>query len=255
MNDERKKPMSQARGINEVWKQAGVAAAFLNERSLSIPDRPRQLEVLLRVLRRRPPRRVLDLGCGDGLLLATVLETFPNAAGVALDFSPPMLEQARQRLAAFSDRAQTAEADLQSPDWRRAAPGPFDAVVSGFAIHHLTHDRKRALYAEIFDLLTPDGVFVNCEHVSSPSAEIEKLFDDAMADHLWQRRTERCEVVSRDQVLHEFLTRPDRAANICASVEDQCQWLRDIGYREVDCFWKYFELAIFGGSKPGEPGA
>ncbi|MBM4068436.1 MAG: class I SAM-dependent methyltransferase [Planctomycetes bacterium] len=241
--------MNEASNINEVWKQAKVAAAFLNERSLSIPDRPRQLDVLLRVLRRDSPGRFLDLGCGDGLLLATVLEAFPSSTGEALDFSPPMLEQARHRLSTFGARARVVEADLQSPDWRNSVSGPYDAVVSGFAIHHLTDGRKRALYAEILELLTPGGAFVNCEHVSSPSAGIEKLFDDAMADHLWQRRTQRGETVTRDQVLHEFLTRPDRAANICAPVEAQCQWLRDVGYREVDCFWKYFELAIFGGRK------
>src|SRR5947208_2462812 len=90
----------------EIWKQPDVAAAFLNERSLLIPDRARQLDVLLRILRfgPRPPRCILDLGAGDALLLATALEAFPEATGIALDFSPPMLEQARKRLAKFGDR-------------------------------------------------------------------------------------------------------------------------------------------------------
>lgn len=243
--------MSKASGVNEVWKEAGVAAAFLNERSLSIPDRPRQLEVMLRMVRHalRQPERILDVGCGDGLLLAAILEAFPSSAGVGLDFSPPMLEQARGRLAGFGNRTKLVEADLQAPAWRKAVQGPFDAIVSGFAIHHLTHARKRALYQELFDLLASGGLFVNCEHVSSPTPRIEELFNDAMADHLWQRRQERGENVNRHQVLREFLERPDRAANICASVEEQCQWLRDIGFREVDCFWKYFELAIFGGAR------
>ena len=43
------------------------------------------------------------------------------------------------------------------------------------------------------------------------------------------------------------LERPGRAANILASVEEQCRWLHEIGFQDVDCFWKYFELAIFGG--------
>ena len=82
-------------------QQRDVAAAFLDERSLIIPDRPRQLEVLLRVFRfmSRPPQRILDLGAGDGLLLGAVLEAYPEASGVAVDFSPLMLEQAKQRLA------------------------------------------------------------------------------------------------------------------------------------------------------------
>jgi tRNA (cmo5U34)-methyltransferase len=233
----------------EVWKQREVAAAFLNERSLLIPDRQRQLEVVLRVLRfaPRPPARVLDLGAGDAILLATVLEAYPQATGVALDFSPPMLEQARLRLALFGTRAAVAEADLGTPAWREAAPGPFDAVLSGFAIHHLPDARKQALYREVHEMLAEGGVFLNCEHVSSPAPRLERMFEDAMSEHLWRRRRERGEEVTREQVHREFLDRPDRAANILASVEDQCAWLRALGFCDVDCFWKYFELAIFGG--------
>jgi tRNA (cmo5U34)-methyltransferase len=233
----------------DIWKQRDVAAAFLNERSLLIPDRQRQLEVALRVLRLAPrhPHRVLDLGAGDALILATVLEAFPQASGVALDFSPLMLEQAQARVEKFGARARIVEADLQSPAWRDAVPGSFDTVVSGFAIHHLTHERKRALYQEIYDLLTLDGVFLNLEHVSSPTPRIEEMFNDAMTEHLFLRRREHGEEVSQEQVRRDFLERPDRAANILASVEQQCQWLREIGFHDVDCFWKYFELAIFGG--------
>jgi ubiquinone/menaquinone biosynthesis C-methylase UbiE len=232
----------------EVWKNRDVAAAFLNERSLLIPDRARQLDVLLRVPRHaeRPPRRVLDLGCGDAILLATVLQAFPDATGVGVDFSPLMLEQARARLKAFGKRATTVEADLGTPEWRVVA-GPFDAVVTGFAIHHLTDARKRALYEEIHCLLNPGGVFLNAEHVSSATPRVEAMFDDAMAEHLFQRRRERGETVTFEQVKRDLLERPDRAANILAPVETQCAWLREIGFRDVDCYWKYFELAIFGG--------
>src|SRR5690349_17854607 len=96
----------------EIWKDRDVAKAFLSERSLMIPDRPRQLEVMLRVLSLGPPepRRILDLGCGDAILLAALLAAFPNASGVGVDFSPLMLEQARDRLAQFAARAALVEA-------------------------------------------------------------------------------------------------------------------------------------------------
>lgn len=233
----------------EIWKQREVAAAFLNERSLLIPDRQRQLDVIVRAMRFAPqePRRVLDLGAGDAVLLAAVLEAFPRATGIALDFSPLMLEQARQRLSPFGYRALTVEADLQNAAWKDSVQGPFDAVVSGFAIHHLSHERKRALYREIYELLEGGGLFLNAEHVASPTPRIEEMFNDAMSQHLFARRRERGEAVTLEQVHREYLERPDRAANILASVEEQCQWLREIGFRDVDCFWKYFELAIFGG--------
>lgn len=235
----------------EVWKDRDVAKAFLSERSLIIPDRQRQLEVLLRVVRFfcPQPRMILDLGTGDGILLATLLEAFPEASGVAIDFSPLMLEQARQRLGKFGGRATTVEADLQTPAWNRSLTGPFDAIVSGFAIHHLSHDRKRALYAEIYELLVKPGVFVNLEHVASATPRGEQLFNDAMTEHLYLQRKDRGDDVHLEQVRQEYLVRPDRAANILALVEDQCRWLQELGFREVDCFWKYFELAVFGGAK------
>jgi ubiquinone/menaquinone biosynthesis C-methylase UbiE len=236
----------------DIWKDRDVAAGFLNERTLHVPERARQFEILLRILRHLPINvsRVLDLGTGDGVVLATVLEAFPQARGWALDFSPLMLEQARSRLARFGGRVQVLEGDLQSPVWTNALSGPFDAIVSSLAIHHLTHLRKGELYAEIFALVSPGGMFLNIEHVSSPTPWIEELFNDAITDHLFERRRERAEKVTREEVRRDFLERPDREANILASVEEQCQWLRDIGFHEVDCFWKYFELAIFGGRRP-----
>jgi SAM-dependent methyltransferase len=239
----------------EIWKDRQVAAAFLNERSLRIPDRQKQLEVVLRLLRsaKAEPRLVLDLGCGDAIVLATVLEAFPLAQGIGADFSPLMLEEARKRLVRFGSRAVTVEADLSSPQWRRAVPGSCDAVVSSLVIHHLTNDRKRALYAEIHDLLRPGGVFVNAEHVSSATTRIEEIFNDTMSEHLLQRRRDLGEDVTLEQVRRDYVERPDRVANILAPVHEQCQWLRDIGFQDVDCFWKYFELAIFGGFRPGTP--
>ena len=226
-----------------------MAAALLDERSLLIPDRQRQLDVLLRVIRFAPraPRRVLDLGCGDAILLAKVLEAFPEAAGIAVDFSPLMLEQACKRLAPFGARARTVEADLGAPAWLDDVNGPFDAIVSGFAIHHLPDARKRALYEEIRNLLDAGGVFVNAEHVASATPRLEEMFDDAMAEHLFRRRRERGEAVTFEQVKRDLLERPDRAANILAPVDEQCGWLRELGFLDVDCYWKYFELAVFGG--------
>jgi SAM-dependent methyltransferase len=239
-------------GRDEVWKERSVAEAFIERTSVHIPDRPRQLEVLLRLVRsvERSVERVLDLGAGDGFLLATVLDALPEARGVAVDFSSPMLERARAKLARFGPRAATAEADLASPEWRSEVEGPFDAVVSGFAIHHLTDLRKRELYGEIYELVVPGGLFCNTEHVASATPGVEELFNDAMIDHLYESRRGRGESVTRARVRREFLDRPDRAANILASVEAQCGWLREIGFRDVDCFWKYFELAIFGGFRP-----
>jgi tRNA (cmo5U34)-methyltransferase len=231
----------------EIWKDREVAKAFLGERSLLIPDRPRQLEVIHRVVGFHcpKPQRMLDLGSGDAVLLTALMEAFPNANGIAVDFSPLMLEQARRRLGKFGQRATTLEADLQTPEWKESLAGPFSVIVSGFAIHHLPDERKQALYQEIYDLLAAGGVFLNSEHVASTTLRGEQMFDDVMVSHLYQRRKEKGEEVTLEQIRRDFLERPDRAANILALVEDQCRWLREIGFRNVDCFLEILRAGHF----------
>jgi len=39
-------------------------------------------------------------------------------------------------------------------------------------------------------------------------------------------------------------------SNQLLDVETQVAWLREIGFAQVDCFWKWRELALFGGVRP-----
>ena len=112
----------------------------------------------------RDARRILDLGTGDGRLLALLQIDRPGMHGVGLDFSELMLDAARKRFAG-DERVKLVEHNLVQP---LPALGRFDAVVSSMAIHHLEHDRKRSLYGEVFELLEPGGVFANFAG-SSPS--------------------------------------------------------------------------------------
>ena len=116
--------------------------------------------------------RVLDLGTGNGHLLAMLRTHRPIAEGVALDFSPAMLLVAQQR---FRDARKVTglEHDLDEP---LPGPGRFGAVVSSFAIHHLSDARKRALYSEIHAALVRDGIFCNLEYVAPASAELHRGF-------------------------------------------------------------------------------
>src|SRR5713226_9276451 len=115
--------------LSEIWKQQEVAHRFVQERARLMPHREEQLEIMLRVLRGsgdRAPRSVLDLGCGSGVLLGAVLAAFPEAGGIGVDYSPPMLAAAGEALAPMEDRVAFVTADLARPEWVSAVSGYFD---------------------------------------------------------------------------------------------------------------------------------
>jgi len=204
-----------------LWRLPEHALAYLAQAD-AIPHRAEGEAALLEFL---PPRvtRVLDLGSGDGRLLELVRMVHPHLYGVALDFSDAMIARLEERFA--TDRSITVvRHDLDAP--LPPLDGPFDAVVSSFAIHHLQHDRKRSLYAEIYDRLEPGGVFCNLEHVASATPSLHAQF------------LERLGVVDEDP------------SNRLLDVETQLSWLRDIGFDHVDCHWKWRELALLAGIKP-----
>lgn len=231
-----------------LWNDPAVVAQF---EPLTVPYHAQQVEVFLRLLplERDHPIRILDLGCGGGTLLGTMLQVFPHGTGVGADFSEPMLAQARERLAPFGDRVQLVRVDFNQDGWERSLPGPFDAIVSRYAIHHVPDDRKQAVYRACFGLLRTSGVFINVEHVASASAYMEALWDRLMVDTLHAAALGRGEVASYSEVEARYHQRPDKAANILAPVQVQTGWLREVGFADVDCYWKCFELAIFGGYK------
>lgn len=237
---------------SSLWQTPEAASTFLEGVRGAIPGADLQLAVIGKIARLwcDAPATILDLGCGDGLLGRYLLGLFPGARGVFADFSEPMIEAARASLADLPG-ACVVKADFATPQWLEAvAPcRPFDIVVSGFAIHHQPDERKKRLYGEIHDLLSPGGLFLNLEHVDSCTPAGKRLFDDFFIDHLEAFHSRTGRETSREAIADTYYRRPDKKENLLAPVDRQCRWLREIGFRDVDCFFKVFELALFGGRK------
>ena len=212
--------MAKTHNLNE-YASAEHALRYLS-RADSIPHRTEGEAILLEFIPQKV-QRILDLGSGDGRLLALLRIERPDSEGIALDFSPTMIKIARER---FSNdpKVQVVDHNLDNPlpDF-----GQFDVIVSSFTIHHCADERKRQLYSEIFNALSPGGVFCNLEHVASSTAELHGRFIRSLGLNKGE----------------------EDPSNKLLDVETQLLWLRDIGFQDVDCYWKWLELALFGGNK------
>ena len=205
----------------EEWTNSECVSRYLN-RADEFPHRAEGERVLLDHV---PATFAVSLT--SGLATDACSPFFGRSARDArwgLDFSEVMLDAARERFADL-ERVELVRHDLSEP---LPELGRFDAVVSSFAIHHLEHERKRSLYVEVFGLLEPGGVFANFEHVASPTHRLHLAFFTAIGEPI------------------ENEDPSDRTLD----VHTQLEWLRAIGFDDVDCYWKWLEMALLIGVKP-----
>jgi len=206
--------------------------------------------------------RVLDIGAGDGRLSLEVLAVYPKAQLVCFDFSEAMFDRARQRLAQFSKAITFVKGDLRDPAWTQAIKGKFDAVVSSIAIHNLGEpnqgvpERIREVYGEAFGLVKPGGCFLIYDLVTAPGPVVQKIYQKErfIADQALLKAETGIEK-SLQEIEQEFLERRSRTVRapagsvppIARDIFNQLEWLKQVGFDEVDCLWKDTRSTIFGG--------
>ena len=243
------------------WGDEGKVAYFLAKADVIVPRRAEQLNLITELLPYSHDAviSVLDLGAGFGAVTEQILMQYPKANVTCVDGSAVMVSHANARLRKFGERVNIFKADLSERSWTAVLSstggveptGLFNVVVSAIAIHHLTHQRKRELYREAFQLLVPGGVFLNNDVVATPpafKARFEELNLSAIQE---QERQLHGKARSREEIEAEMRERlrvaGERHQSHIASMVDQLGWLTEAGFNSVDCYWRYLDLAIFGG--------
>jgi len=252
------------------WGNEARVAYFLANADVIVPRRAEQINLLTQLLPYPPDAAVsvLDLGAGFGAVTEQILEHYRRATVTCVDGSQAMVAHAAERLRKYGARVKILKADLAEPSWSdilkpltRSSTGGdkkdegavFDAAVSAIAIHHLTHQRKRELDREVFQLLAPAGIFLNNDVVATPPALKARFEVLNLAAIQEQERAQRGIARTSEQIQAEMREQlrlaGDRHQSHIASLGNQLAWLSEAGFKSVDCYWRYLDLAIFGGVK------
>lgn len=181
--------------------------------------------------------RILDIGAGTGLFTARLLKRYPRARVTLLDISDPMLDIARQRFSGQKDVTYiTGDFSLSG------LPRGFDLVVSALSIHHLDDDRKRSLYARVYDALRPGGVFVNADQVRAKSPWLEERYRNSWDEFLHAGPLP----VGEREAIRNRRDTFDKNGDL----DDQLAWLSGCGFTDVDVVYKNRMFAVMTGRKP-----
>lgn len=200
----------------------------------------REIQTLMASLLPFPKKeylRVLDLGCGTGETSISLLKEYPLARVTGIDSSPDMLEAARKKV-----KHTTWRVDFLCQDIRAfSLDGEFDVIVSGFSLHFLTPDEKEEILSKCLALLKDGGVFIDSEAVLSPSEKVYNIYMDKWKDFMRSNGFSDEEIGSH---ILKFLrdVKP-------MTVDNQLGLMSKAGFRDVECYFKYLNWAVFGGYK------
>lgn len=235
------------------WAEADFTQAYRDSADIIIVERKRLLSILqsffIHFISGKPERNVLDLGCGDGIAVYELLKVDSALRATLLDGSNDMLLKAKERLKRY-DNCEFLCASFQDIINKRISLGNFDLIISSMAIHHLTMDDKRALFKIVYSHLNPQGYFLVTDVTLSPSETLEQWYLQ-----LWREWiTEREAILKINSHEHDGIIKryKDNSDNRPDILNTQLEALQSVGFKDVDCYYKYGIFAIFGGKKQEE---
>jgi tRNA (cmo5U34)-methyltransferase len=177
----------------------------------------------------------LDLGAGTGLLTALIINIFPHATATLMDLSEKMLEKAQERFSS-NKRVNFLVWDYSHAQFSEE----YNLIVSAMSIHHLLGDEKKSLYQRVFDALKCNGIFINADLVKGETDKTEQKYHD-----MWMNWIQEAGLSK-----HELSDIIDRMKyDKPSSLYEQLQWLKEVGFQDVDCYYKYFNFAVYSGRK------
>jgi tRNA (cmo5U34)-methyltransferase len=229
-----------------IWKSQEVVQRWVTEAEAQERHRTAQRQLMAVLLPFGPDDQVtfLDLGAGTGAASRAILQVYPQATGILADFSAEMMRAGESLMQPFAGRYRYVEFDMTTGEWPAGLPAKLDAVVTSMCVHHLTDERKQALFGGIFGHLSPGGWYFNYDPVGTADPAIratwERVADVEDPEGARTRHNRTPEQLARWQNHVRYIIPLDR----------QLEYLRAAGFRGIDVYWKKLENVIYGGYRP-----
>ncbi|WP_134703097.1 class I SAM-dependent methyltransferase [Ammoniphilus sp. YIM 78166] len=179
---------------------------------------------------------ILDIGAGTGLFSAFMLKKYPNANLTLIDISEKMLEVAKSRFLNHPNVKYITD-DYTKYNFDET----YDLVISSLSIHHLTNTEKKDLYRHIFTTMKSNSLFINADQVLGDTPYLDSLYKEE-----WRRKVENSKL-SKEEILNAYeRTKLDKMSTL----DEQLNWLKEIGFTDLDCIYKNFNFVVILGRKP-----
>ena len=181
--------------------------------------------------------RIIDLGCGTGTIAKRLADKFPNSKIVCLDIASNMIEIAKYKLQDHKN-TEFIVGDFSKIDFHEQ----FDVVVSSLALHHIqTDNEKKEFYYKIYTILTNSGQFINADVVLATTDYQQAINMSRWIDYM-NKSVPMEEILNKWIPGHKTEDRPSK-------LMDQLNWLEEIGFKNIDVLWKYYNFSVYGGMK------
>jgi len=218
---------------NGKWEfNEDVAMCFENMLERSIPQyevmRDTTTSLGINTLNTHETKRILDIGCSDGLSLKRYIDQYGHfATYTGIDVSEAMLSKARDRL---GDIAKLYNLDLRTnfPD------GKYELIQSVLTIQFTPIEYRQQIIQNIYDHLEHRGVFLMVEKVLGNCHELNRL----MVDEYYQMK--KLNGYTTEQIERKKLSLEGVLVPVTSSwnIDLLCQ----AGFKKIDTYWRWMNF-------------
>ena len=234
----------------QAYDLPGRVANYDADMDLMHPNRHKMAETIESVLAvsGAPPRLAIDIGTGTGFLANCLLGAFPDLRIIAIDGAQQMVDLARTRLGPLARRVDFRVGDFRDLETLCGNDGPADAVVSAYALHHLSSHEKLHVLRTAHGLLRLGGWFLNADLTLAEDDELDAITQHLRVRGIVQRadgHDPRFADVSATRRFLDDLERNERDQPV-RPVED-LRILQEAGFSHLTTFWRETRESVVGG--------